>query len=91
MEELPRQLIMNLYRNHNRASHLNSILLRRLLQANLAWEPTNIVNIVTILCAAAFMLYLPVRIWQLRVSRTKNVLSWQGRSKAVSIHRPSHI
>ncbi|KAF7943713.1 uncharacterized protein EAE97_005783 [Botrytis byssoidea] len=71
---------MNQFRKHN-AFHPKLILMRRLSQSSVV-EPTNAVNILSAICAVAFILYLPARIWQLRISRAKNALRWQGRSKA---------
>ena len=88
--ELYRQVTMNLYGNHTgiTASRLDRILRRRLSHVAIAWEPVNVVNTISAGCAAIFILYLTVRVWELRVSRTKTVLAWQGRSKTVSTRCP---
>lgn len=84
VERMEHPPAMNQFRKHN-AFHPKPILMRRLSQSSVV-ESRNAVNIVSAICAVAFILYLPARIWQLRVSRAKNALRWQGRSKAVSTY-----
>jgi hypothetical protein len=79
---------MNLYLNHDGHHYPNHIPATRPSQESLAWEPLDIVNVISAACAAAFMLYLPIRISQLRLSRTKDVLRWQGPSEVVSNDPP---
>ncbi|KFY68700.1 hypothetical protein V496_00844 [Pseudogymnoascus sp. VKM F-4515 (FW-2607)] len=65
-------------------SHLDHILLRRLSQRALAWYPTHILYLVSTACATIFMLYLPVRLWELHRSSTKatSASSWLELGKA---------
>ena len=82
-EESHYHLTMNLYRSQNVPS-LNP---KQIAQRNLAWEPATFVNFISVALALAFIAFLPLRVKKLRTSRTKNALSWEGRSKVVSIHR----
>ncbi|KFX93219.1 hypothetical protein O988_06925 [Pseudogymnoascus sp. VKM F-3808] len=65
-------------------SHLDHILLRRLSQRALAWYPTHVLYLVSTTCATIFMLYLPVRLWELHRSSTKatSASSWLELGKA---------
>jgi hypothetical protein len=69
-------------------SHLDRILSRDLPQVAMAWDPTHVCFTVSATCAALFLLYLPVRICELRESSTKTASSWQGALKAVGIPHP---
>jgi hypothetical protein len=48
-------------------------------------EPADVLHLISTACAAIFLLILPVRLWKLRSSGIRNVPSWKGRFKAVSI------
>ncbi|KFY45085.1 hypothetical protein V495_03127 [Pseudogymnoascus sp. VKM F-4514 (FW-929)] len=65
-------------------SHHDHILLRRLSQRALAWYPTHVLYLVSTACATIFMLYLPVRLWELHRSSTKatSASSWLELGKA---------
>ena len=78
-ESLP---VMNFFR-HKNALRFEPSFMRYLSQDDVV-KHTDVVNVISAIFAAIFILCLPARIWQLRASRAKNFLRWQGRSKAVS-------
>ncbi|TGO85301.1 hypothetical protein BPOR_0410g00020 [Botrytis porri] len=71
---------MNFFRHQN-ALHFEPSLMRHIAQDDVV-KSTNVVNIISAICAVVFILCLPARFWQLCASRGKIVLRWQGRLKA---------
>jgi len=65
------------------------ILLRRSPRVAIAWDATHVVYAVSASCAAVFLLFLPVRLRELRISgiKTTSASSRQPILKAVSILR----
>lgn len=47
-------------------------------QAAMDWEPVDVFLAISATCASIFLLYLPVRLWELRVSGFRVSSSWQG-------------
>lgn len=67
------------------ANAKNCIELRHPLQGAAACESEDdVVHVVSAICAAIFLLYLPIRLRELRTSSIKNVSGWRGLLKAVS-------
>ncbi|KAI1763558.1 putative ABC transporter [Hypoxylon sp. FL1150] len=44
---------------------------RSVLMATLNWGPAYVVHLASAICSSVFLLFLPVRLWQLRLSRIK--------------------
>jgi hypothetical protein len=53
---------------------------------HLAWDPSHILYLASVVCAATFLLYLPFRMWKLHISsfRATSAFSWLELGKGVS-------